>query len=267
MSGRRNPPAVEWTPAQLFTGGEVGDYWDFSDLTTLYQDTGKTTPVTTNGDLIGCAVGQRGTIDLIQGTTSEKPVYAVGVGDHSQNGITTVSAGLRRYLAATGVPFVGTDQSIAIYMYKFGTQGAYSQGFGTSFRMDDDAPVANGVWHSNDISTWLSRGYDYGNSVQNDLNSGLGIRLIDSTHIIRHNAGTYYYDMRRHNGTSEQTGADLSEPGTARTGTYSRLMIGYATTSVSEYPSYVFRALAIDRHLTDAEKDLVEDWMVGGIWS
>ena len=109
--------SAPWTPADLFSGSEVGDYWDFSDLSTMFQDTGKTTPVTTNGDVVGCVVGQRGTIDLIQGTTSEKPLYATGVGSNSQNGIQTVSSSLRRYLEATGVPFVGTDQSIAISMH------------------------------------------------------------------------------------------------------------------------------------------------------
>lgn len=52
-----------------------GDYWDFTDASNLYQDVAKTTPVASEGDLIGNAVGgYRGT-ELEQGTTGLKPYW------------------------------------------------------------------------------------------------------------------------------------------------------------------------------------------------
>ena len=67
--------AAAFTPASLFTGGEAGDYWDFTDSSTLFQDAAKTTAVTSLGDPVGAAVGQRGIIDLTQSNSSFKPVW------------------------------------------------------------------------------------------------------------------------------------------------------------------------------------------------
>jgi hypothetical protein len=41
-----------FSPASLFAAGEVGAWYDPSDLTTLYQDTAGTTPVTTPGERV-----------------------------------------------------------------------------------------------------------------------------------------------------------------------------------------------------------------------
>lgn len=41
-----------WTPKDLFRHGEKGAYYDFSLLSTLWQNTARTTPVTTNGQSI-----------------------------------------------------------------------------------------------------------------------------------------------------------------------------------------------------------------------
>lgn len=42
--------AVVWTPAELFTGGTLGAWYDPSDTSTLFQNFTATTPVTANGD-------------------------------------------------------------------------------------------------------------------------------------------------------------------------------------------------------------------------
>ena len=44
---------VEFSPASLFESGEVGAWYDPSDLSTLFQDTAGTTPVTTSGQTVG----------------------------------------------------------------------------------------------------------------------------------------------------------------------------------------------------------------------
>lgn len=82
-------------PFQLFDAGAAAafspldiaglQFWlDFSDITTLYQDAAKTTPVTADGDVIGAAADKSGNgRDHTQATTSKKPLYKVGI----QNGL------------------------------------------------------------------------------------------------------------------------------------------------------------------------------------
>lgn len=41
-----------WSPARLFAPGDVGAWYDPSDLSTLWQDTAGTTPVTADGDSV-----------------------------------------------------------------------------------------------------------------------------------------------------------------------------------------------------------------------
>lgn len=41
-----------WTPLDLFPGSVRGAWWDPSDLSTLWQDTGRTIPVTTTGQSV-----------------------------------------------------------------------------------------------------------------------------------------------------------------------------------------------------------------------
>ena len=60
----------------------------YSDITTLYTDSAKTTPVTSDGDVIGAAEDKSGNgNDVLQATTAKKPLYKTGI----QNGL---SAGL-----------------------------------------------------------------------------------------------------------------------------------------------------------------------------
>lgn len=59
-------------------------WYDFSDISTLYQDSGKTTPVASDGDPIGAAVDKSGNgNDVLQATTANKPTYKTGI----QNGL------------------------------------------------------------------------------------------------------------------------------------------------------------------------------------
>jgi len=69
----------EWTPYQLFAAGEVGAWYDPSDLTTLYQDAAGTTPVTTPGQVVGRINDKsgRGNHAFQTGATSVRPIYAV----------------------------------------------------------------------------------------------------------------------------------------------------------------------------------------------
>lgn len=59
--GFGSPPApVGWQPTNLFTAGEKGIWYDFSDTSTLFQDTSRTVAVTTAGDPIAAVNDKSG---------------------------------------------------------------------------------------------------------------------------------------------------------------------------------------------------------------
>lgn len=82
--------AAGFDPAQLFAAGEVGGWWDPSDLTTLFQDAAGTIPVTATGQPVGRVNDKSGRGNhLTQATAAARPVYTV--------------AGALRYLVFDGV--------------------------------------------------------------------------------------------------------------------------------------------------------------------
>ncbi len=65
--------------AQYYPSMETGLYqwFDAGDITTLFQDSAKTTPVTTNGDPVGAFADKSGNgLDDTQATAESRPVYA-----------------------------------------------------------------------------------------------------------------------------------------------------------------------------------------------
>lgn len=55
---------VEWTPAEEFSNGEQGVWFDPSDLTTLYQDSRGQTPVTGSGQPVGLMLDKSQGLEL-----------------------------------------------------------------------------------------------------------------------------------------------------------------------------------------------------------
>ena len=81
VRGKNFGGAAAWSPTDI-SGLQV--WYDFSDISTLYQDSGKTTPVTSDGDVIGCVADKSGNgNDATQSTTANKPTYKTGI----QNGL------------------------------------------------------------------------------------------------------------------------------------------------------------------------------------
>jgi hypothetical protein len=89
-----------FSPASLFAAGEVGAWYDPSDLTTLFQDTAGTTPITTPGERValmldksrGLALGPElvSNGDFSDGTTGWTLTSAtVSAGQLSVNSVTT----------------------------------------------------------------------------------------------------------------------------------------------------------------------------------
>ena len=68
-----------FTPADLFTGSEAGVVYDVSDLSTLFQDSAGTTPVTTAGQPVGLMLDKSGNGNhATQATAAARPTYQTG---------------------------------------------------------------------------------------------------------------------------------------------------------------------------------------------
>ncbi len=94
MRGLRVDTAVRWgplynggsapapfTPASLFPG--TGAWYDPSDISTLFQDTGGATPVTASGQPVGRINDKSGNGNhWLQGTAAARPIYTVSGGIH-----------------------------------------------------------------------------------------------------------------------------------------------------------------------------------------
>jgi hypothetical protein len=67
-----------FSPASLFAAGEVGAWYDPSDLTTLFQDDAGTTPVTEAGQRVGRMLDKSGRGNhATQSVLAQRPTYAV----------------------------------------------------------------------------------------------------------------------------------------------------------------------------------------------
>jgi len=64
------------TPSSIFTGAVDGVWYDPSDLSTLFQDSAGTTPVTADGDPVGLMLDKSGNgFHATQVTAGNRPVY------------------------------------------------------------------------------------------------------------------------------------------------------------------------------------------------
>ena len=72
-------PADVFTPASLFAGGIAGAWYGPSDLSTLFQDSAGTTPVTTAGQPVGRMLDKSGRANhATQATAAARPTYQTG---------------------------------------------------------------------------------------------------------------------------------------------------------------------------------------------
>lgn len=80
--------AAAFSPLDI--AGLVG-WWDFSDLTTLYQDDAGTTPVAADGDVIG-KILDKSTLSnhMKQSVTASKSIYKIGIQNGLSSGLFTV---------------------------------------------------------------------------------------------------------------------------------------------------------------------------------
>jgi len=66
------------SPVALFASGEVGVWYDPSDLTTLFQDSAGTTPVTAPNQTVGLMLDKSGRGNhATQATSTQRPIYGI----------------------------------------------------------------------------------------------------------------------------------------------------------------------------------------------
>jgi len=105
-----------FSPASLFADGVIGVWYDPSDLTTLFQDSAGTTPVTTAGQPVGRMLDKSGRANhATQATAAARPTYQTGPARATIDKVddrlsVTVPVG-----GFTGTMVLGTDQGTASY--------------------------------------------------------------------------------------------------------------------------------------------------------
>lgn len=115
--------AVAFNPASFFGGGEKGVIYDPSDLTSLFQDSAGTTPVTASADPVGKMNDLSGNnFHATQATGGSRPSYQVASGKKSVRvlaggfnlGVPTISAAAADWTLVVGIKLiaVGTYQCV-----------------------------------------------------------------------------------------------------------------------------------------------------------
>jgi len=104
-----------FSPVSLFTGGYVGAWYDPSDLSTLWQDSARTTPVTADGDPVGCIDDKSGNGNhLTQATSGKRPVYRASGGLHWLQG-----DGIADSTSTASIDLTATDKVSVFTSTKF----------------------------------------------------------------------------------------------------------------------------------------------------
>jgi len=105
-----------FTPADLFTGSETGAWYGPSDLSTLFQDSAGTTPVTTAGEPVGLMLDKSGNGNhATQATAAARPTYQVTPDRITVDKVDDRLSATVPVGGFTGTLVLGTDQGTASY--------------------------------------------------------------------------------------------------------------------------------------------------------
>jgi hypothetical protein len=98
--------AAPWSPARLFATGEEGAWYDPSDLSTMFQDSAGTTPVTAAGQPVGLILDKSGNgHHASQSTSTARPLL------EDDDGVLCLKFdGVDDYLSTAAIDLTGTDK-------------------------------------------------------------------------------------------------------------------------------------------------------------
>lgn len=157
-----------FSPLSLFTGGATGFWFSSSDITSLFQDSAGTTPVTTNGQSVGKWNDLSGNgNNVIQATAGFRPLYTT---------------------TGPGITFDGSDDRLALAAGLAATSGTIAIRFKTA---DQQFPtlVAQPLISSADVAvanTWFEVGISANGQIYVECNNaGTISRYVGSTYLNR----------------------------------------------------------------------------------
>jgi hypothetical protein len=231
---------------ELFANGELGDYWDLIPIANNTQDTSRTTPVTAVDDPIGNTLGLRGTADLTQATTAEKPLWKDTAGAFFDTLITDDQL-THTFSSAFG------SVTIAARVHLDSTLGSGRALFGM------------GTNSSNRIDVKTRSGTNIRGTVRRD-----GVSITTSE-ISYGSTGVYnilfYHDVDANVAYLEiQSVANTTRTNVTTNGTIDELVIGNDWQKSTCLNDNIERAFCINRALTDsADRDLVWDFLSNGV--
>jgi hypothetical protein len=157
--------AAAFDPDSLFAASEVGDWFDPSDLSKMWQDTAGTTAITADGQSVARIDGQLGVLSLQQATLGDRPLYKTSAGLHwlqfdgssdilassaalnmTGTDAVTVCAAVRKSSDTTTATFVELGPSANLNANTFCLKGPFANGandyagiFGGSNRVASDS--------------------------------------------------------------------------------------------------------------------------------
>ncbi len=171
-----------WTPANLFLDEDEGVWFDPSDLSSMFQDSGGDVPVSADGDPVGLIRDKSGNgLHAIQVTDVNRPIYRTNGTHHWLEGgdqlrlIVPGSASTMAYLHDGSGVFVAVAASMgdsynpgATYGL-VGTNGGSSSNRGMEIRYDDRSGASRNDALGAQIANGIQGQNPYGPSIQSAL--------------------------------------------------------------------------------------------------
>lgn len=129
--------AAVWTPLTLFANSEVGVWYDPSDLTTLWQDTAGTVPVTADGQAVARIDDKSGNgKHATQADAAKRPLYK------TSGGLSWLQFdGTDDFLVTSAIDFSATDK-VTVF---FGEKTTDALGFDGLFQFGNFA-ASGSIW-------------------------------------------------------------------------------------------------------------------------
>ena len=240
VRGKNFGGAAAWSPTDI-SGLQL--WLDFSDITTLYQDSSKTTPVTSDGDVIGCATDKSSSgDDATQSTTAAKPLYKTNI----QNSLACAYFdGSDDFLGMTGTAI--SDHSVFVVTKRTGTTTEY---YTTAISND-----ANTYFLYTRESSLKRQYFVYQGTSQlyDDPTTTLIERLY--CQVVSGTSAKFYIDSVERD----------SDSVTNTSHTWQRIGIR-ETDSVYPWKGYILEILIYDNAVSDADRALIETW-INDKWS
>jgi hypothetical protein len=246
---------VNWNPSYIFDGGQQGTWYDPSDLTTLFQDSAGTTPVSAAGQPVGKMLDKSGRGNhATQTTAAQRPTYQIdttgrpylsfdGVDDNMVTG--TITPAVDKVQVFFGVRKL--SDGVTAVLVESGTTGLEPGLFGLF------APSSNGA----NSYRFVSRGTI-------SSNSGTGIFAASPNTSVLTGLGDISGDIStlRRNGSLVQT--STTDQGISATYLAYPFYIGRRFGGALVYNGRIYSMIVrFGANLTDAQITSTENWVNG----